>query len=57
MLDVFRRYGITATWCVPAHTIQTFRSAVDAVLEDGHVIGAHGVYDEFVPALDREEGS
>lgn len=55
LLDVFRRYGITTTWCVPTHTIQTFRSAVDAVLEDGHEIGAHGVYHEYVPALDRDE--
>ncbi|MEU9329966.1 polysaccharide deacetylase family protein [Streptomyces canus] len=50
---MFRRYGITTTWCVPTHTIQTFRSAMDG-RADGHEIGAHGVYHEYVPALDRE---
>ena len=55
LLDVFRRYGITTTWCVPTHTIQTFRASVDAIVENGHEIGAHGVYHEYVPALDRDE--
>lgn len=55
LLDVFRRYGITTTWCVPTHTMQTFRSSVDAIVESGHEIGAHGVYHEYVPALDRAE--
>lgn len=55
LLDTFRRYGITTTWCVPTHTIQTFRASVDAILEDGHEIGAHGVYHEYVPALELDE--
>lgn len=55
LLEVFRRYGITTTWCVPTHTIQTFRSSVDAIVESGHEIGAHGVYHEYVPALERDE--
>lgn len=55
LLELFRRYGITTTWCIPTHTIQTFRSSVDAVVADGHEIGAHGVYHEYVPALERDE--
>lgn len=55
LLDVFKRYGITTTWCVPTHTMQTFPQSVDAIAEAGHEIGAHGVYHEYVPALERAE--
>jgi peptidoglycan/xylan/chitin deacetylase (PgdA/CDA1 family) len=55
LLEVFRRYGVTTTWCVPTHTMQTFPHAVDAVVSDGHEIGAHGVYHEYIPALDVTE--
>jgi peptidoglycan-N-acetylglucosamine deacetylase len=55
LLQTFRRYGIKTTWCVPTHTIQTFRAAVDAVLSDGHEIAAHGVYHEYVPKLEPDE--
>jgi peptidoglycan-N-acetylglucosamine deacetylase len=55
LLEVFKRYGVTTTWSVPTHTIQTFRKQVDAILEHGHEIGAHGVYHEYVPKLELEE--
>jgi peptidoglycan/xylan/chitin deacetylase (PgdA/CDA1 family) len=35
--------------------MQTFRDSVDAIVESGHEIGAHGVYHEYVPALERDE--
>lgn len=55
LLEVFHRYGITTTWCVPTHTMQTFPDSVAAVVESGHEIGAHGVYHEYVPKLERDE--
>ena len=55
LLDTFARYGVRTTWCVPTHTIQTFRSSVDKILEHGHEIAAHGVYHEYVPKLDVAE--
>lgn len=55
VLDILARYGITTTWCIPTHTMQTFPRAVEAVVEAGHEIGAHGVYHEYVPALDPDE--
>jgi peptidoglycan/xylan/chitin deacetylase (PgdA/CDA1 family) len=55
LLETFRRYGITTTWCVPTHTIATFPAAVDEVLANGHEIAAHGVYHEYVPKLDPAE--
>ena len=55
LLETFRRFGITTTWCVPTHTMQTFPAAVAAVRADGHEIAAHGVYHEYVPSLDLDE--
>jgi peptidoglycan-N-acetylglucosamine deacetylase len=55
LLELFDRYGITTTWCVPTHTMQTFRARVDEIVEHGHEIGAHGVYHEYVPKLDPVE--
>ena len=55
LLRVFHRYGITTTWFVPTHTLQTFRPAVDAVVGAGHEIAAHGVYHEFLPDLEPSE--
>ncbi|MEU9456089.1 polysaccharide deacetylase [Streptomyces sp. NPDC048277] len=55
LLETFERYGITTTWSVPTHTIQTFRTAVDTIMAAGHEIAAHGVYHEFVPKLDPAE--
>jgi peptidoglycan-N-acetylglucosamine deacetylase len=55
LLETFDRYGITATWCIPTHTIQTFPDAVGAIVERGHEVAAHGVYHEYVPKLDLDE--
>jgi peptidoglycan/xylan/chitin deacetylase (PgdA/CDA1 family) len=55
LLETFARYGITTTWCVPTHTIQTFPDAVTAILDAGHEIAAHGVYHEYVPDLELDE--
>lgn len=55
LLETFRRYGITTTWCIPTHTLQTFPAAVEQVLEDGHEVAAHGVYHEYVPKLEPAE--
>lgn len=55
LLECFARYGITTTWCVPTHTIQTFPAQVERIIERGHEIGAHGVYHEYVPKLELAE--
>src|SRR4051794_8671717 len=51
LLDTFRNYKITTTWCIPTHTMLTFRAAVDQVIAAEHEIAAHGVYHEYVPKL------
>jgi peptidoglycan-N-acetylglucosamine deacetylase len=55
LLEFYARYGITTTWCIPTHTIHTFRAAVDSIVEAGHEIAAHGVWHEYVPKLDLPE--
>lgn len=42
LLDLFRRYGITTSWFVPGHSIETFPRQIEAVLDAGHELGAHG---------------
>ncbi|MFC7359330.1 polysaccharide deacetylase family protein [Nocardioides astragali] len=55
LLDCFARFGITTTWCVPTHTMQTFPDAFEAIVGAGHEVAAHGVYHEYIPALDADE--
>ena len=55
LLEFFRRFGIKTTWCVPTHTMLTFPEPFEAIMADGHEIGAHGVYHEYVPKLALEE--
>ncbi len=55
LLELLGRYGITTTWCIPTHTMQTFPKAVEAVITAGHEVAAHGVYHEYVPKLEPAE--
>jgi peptidoglycan/xylan/chitin deacetylase (PgdA/CDA1 family) len=55
LLSLFRRHGIVTTWCIPTHTMQTFPRALEGILADGHEVAAHGVYHEYIPALERDE--
>ncbi|MFC5337076.1 polysaccharide deacetylase family protein [Leucobacter denitrificans] len=55
LLETFARYGITTTWCIPTHTMQTFPERVAAVVDAGHEVAAHGVWHEYVPKLELDE--
>lgn len=55
VLDFLDDFGITTTWCVPTHTIQTFPAQVEQVVSRGHEIAAHGVWHEYVPKLELPE--
>jgi peptidoglycan-N-acetylglucosamine deacetylase len=54
LLEVFRKYKIRATCCTPTHTMLTFPKQVEAILKDGHEIGAHGVFHEKILTLGPE---
>jgi peptidoglycan/xylan/chitin deacetylase (PgdA/CDA1 family) len=52
VLDLFRRYQVKATFCTPGNTLMTYPRQIEAILENGHEIAAHGVYHEQVTTLD-----
>lgn len=56
LLNLFTRYSVPATWCTPAHSMQTFPAAFQSILDaDDHEIAAHGCYHESVPKLEEDE--
>ncbi|KAH9826741.1 glycoside hydrolase/deacetylase [Teratosphaeria destructans] len=42
LLKLFEKHGITATWFIPGHTLESFPSDCAAVRDAGHEIGLHG---------------
>jgi peptidoglycan/xylan/chitin deacetylase (PgdA/CDA1 family) len=42
ILSLLRKYGITASWFIPGHSIETFPEQVRMIAADGHEIGIHG---------------
>jgi peptidoglycan-N-acetylglucosamine deacetylase len=46
ILDTYRRFGLKQSFFIPAWCIEQYPEAVDAILEDGHEIGHHGLIHE-----------
>ncbi len=46
LLALFKQLDIRTTWFTPGHSLVTFPARIDAVLEHGHEIAAHGCYHE-----------
>jgi peptidoglycan/xylan/chitin deacetylase (PgdA/CDA1 family) len=42
LLKLFDKYGLTTSWFIPGHSIETFPEQIAMVVEAGHEIGAHG---------------
>jgi peptidoglycan/xylan/chitin deacetylase (PgdA/CDA1 family) len=42
LLKLFARYGLTTSWFIPGHSIETFPDQTRMVVDAGHEIGAHG---------------
>ena len=57
LLDLFREFGIRATWFVPGHSVETFPEQSAAIVEAGHEVGLHGYSHENPIAMtpDQEE--
>jgi peptidoglycan/xylan/chitin deacetylase (PgdA/CDA1 family) len=55
LLSLFARFGITTTWFVPGHSIETFPREMGQVVEAGHEIGAHGYSHENPRQLNAEQ--
>jgi peptidoglycan-N-acetylglucosamine deacetylase len=51
LLRLFKKYGLKTTFFIPGHSIETFPKEVDAIVEAGHEIGAHGYLHENPVAM------
>jgi peptidoglycan/xylan/chitin deacetylase (PgdA/CDA1 family) len=56
LLDTLKRYDVPSTWFVPGHTIDTFPTTVQQIVDAGHEIGHHGYCHENIGALPPDEG-
>lgn len=52
---LLKREEINGTWFVPGHTLESFPSHCDAIIEDGHEIGHHGWTHRHPAKLSAEE--
>lgn len=57
LLKLFSRYGMTTTWFVPGHSIETFPVQFRQIVGGGHEIGVHGYSHENPIAMTREQES
>jgi peptidoglycan/xylan/chitin deacetylase (PgdA/CDA1 family) len=55
ILHLLSMYGIPGTWFIPGHTIETYRSHCEQVVEAGHEIGLHGYLHEQVGELSEQQ--
>jgi peptidoglycan/xylan/chitin deacetylase (PgdA/CDA1 family) len=55
LLDTFEKYGVRATFAVPAIIAEDFTESVREIVERGHEVAAHGYRHEDVSALDMAE--
>ena len=53
LLRLFERFGLTQSWFIPGHTIESFPREKDMVAAAGHEIGLHGYSHENPLALSR----
>ena len=55
LLAVLKRYGMVATFAVPAVMAELYPETIHTILEHGHEVAANGYKHEDVSQLDREE--
>lgn len=55
LLKIWDKYGIKATWFVPAHSIESFGPQLAKVRDSGHEFGLHGYTHENVGRLSVEQ--
>jgi peptidoglycan/xylan/chitin deacetylase (PgdA/CDA1 family) len=55
LVKLFDRFGITTTWFVPGHSIETFPDQLKAVVDAGHEIGMHGYSHENPIAMTAKQ--
>lgn len=55
LLDLFAKHGLTTTWFIPGHSVETFPVQMGEVAKAGHEIGIHGYSHENPIAMTREQ--
>ncbi|KAF8555836.1 carbohydrate esterase family 4 protein [Imleria badia] len=55
LLKLFKKYGITTTWFIPGHSLETFPKEMAAVRDAGHEIGLHGYSHENPTTMSLEQ--
>ena len=55
LLKLFDRWGITVTWFMPGHSIETFPTQMKMVADAGHEVGLHGYSHENPSAMTPEQ--
>jgi peptidoglycan-N-acetylglucosamine deacetylase len=55
LLELFQRFGMTATFAVPAVIADLYPATVRAILEHGHEVAAHGFKHEDVSQFDKDQ--
>ena len=55
LLDMFKRYGITTTWHITGHSMESFPHATEMIVKAGHEIGIHGYSHENPIAMNRQQ--
>ena len=55
LIRLFEKYGLTTTWFVPGHSIETFPELTRMIVDAGHEIGVHGYSHENPIAMTREQ--
>jgi len=54
LIELLDRFEVPATWFTPGHDLVTWPAEIDAILDRGDEIGAHGAYHEHIPSLSAE---
>jgi len=55
LLKLFRRYGITASFFIPGHTLDSFPDEMAEIVKEGHEVGLHGYSHENPVAMTVEQ--
>lgn len=55
LLHLLRREGISSTFFIPGHTVETYPQECRAIVAAGHEVGLHGYAHEVVSTLTPEE--
>jgi putative polysaccharide deacetylase len=55
LLDLFDKEGLTTSWFIPGHSVETFPQQMQMVADAGHEIGIHGYSHENPIAMTYEQ--